>query len=77
MDRSHSSAVFDYTPAFLKRIQSTHLSVDLVKLRLDSVRHLLDLPPSDEDVEDEEDEDELATEDGSSDEDEEQAWQFF
>ena len=69
--------MFDYTPAFLKRIQSTHLSVDLVKLRLDSVRHLLDLPPSDEDVEDEEDEDELATEDGSSDEDEEQAWQFF
>ena len=61
--RTSDSSVFHYSPGFLQRLSTSTVSVDVIKLKLESVRHLLSMEEEEEQVEDKEsDEEDLDSE---------------
>ena len=63
--RTSESSVFHYSPGFLQRLSTSTVSVDVIKLKLESVRHLLSMEEEEEQeqVEDKEsDEEDLDSE---------------
>ena len=43
MQYNSEDSIFAYNPGFIEKVKATELSVDLVQLRLESIRDLLDI----------------------------------
>ena len=48
--------MFHYSPGFLQRLSTSTVSVDVIKLKLESVRHLLSMEEEEELVEEQDEE---------------------